>query len=120
MSLAKVPNLRKDVLRLRAQSDFERVRREGRSWSHRLLVLVTCPNLSQATRVAVIAGGKLGSAVVRNRAKRLMRQALHRHTPRLAPGWDLVLIARAAIVPVRMQDVADALEQLLRQAGVMM
>lgn len=120
MSLAKGPSLRKGVLRLRTQRDFERMRREGRSWSHRLLVLVTCPNSSPVTRVGVIAGGKLGSAVVRNRARRLMHEALRRHAPRLAPGWDLLLIARAAIVPVKMQEVADALEQLLRQANVMM
>lgn len=123
-SLAKVKanqgfaRLRKGARRLRARADFERVRREGRSWSHRLLVLVACPNASDWTRVGVAAGRRVGSAVVRNRAKRLLREAMRQVDPRVRGGWDLILIARAAIAPVQMQDVAVALESLLRQADL--
>ena len=118
MALAKAPGLRKRVQRLRARSDFERVRREGRAWSHRLLVLVACRNELGVTRVGVAAGKKLGSAVVRNRAKRLMREAVHQLAQHIEPGWDLLLIARAAIVPVKLQEVADALLTLLSRAGL--
>jgi len=118
MPLAKVSRLRKGVLRLRARSEFERVRGEGQAWSHRLLVLIACHNELDVTRVGVAAGKKLGSAVVRNRARRLMREAVRQHAPCMAPGWDMLLIARAAMVRVKMQDVASALESLLRQAGL--
>jgi ribonuclease P protein component len=106
------------LARLRTRGDFERVRRDGKAWSHRLLVLVACPNELGATRVGVAAGKKLGNAVVRNRAKRLMREAVRQRAPKLASGWDLILIGRAAIVPVKLADVADALDWLLRQAGL--
>jgi ribonuclease P protein component len=124
-SLAKVQarragaRLRKGKQRLHARDDFERVRREGRSWSHRLLVMVACPNASDWTRVGMAAGKRVGSAVVRNRAKRLMREAMLQFYPRIRAGWDLILIARVAIVPVKMQAVAAALESLLRQAGLL-
>ena len=108
----------KPVQRLRARADFERVRREGHSWSHRLLVLVACRNELGVTRVGVAAGKRVGSAVARNRAKRLMRHAMRTQSPRVAPGWDLLLIARAPIAPVKMQDVAAALEPLLCQANL--
>ncbi len=117
-SLAKAECLRKRVRHLRARADFERVRREGRSWSHRLLVLVACPNALDWTRVGVAAGKRVGSAVVRNRAKRLLREAMRQYDPGVRTGWDLILIARAAVVPVKMQDVAAALESLLRQADL--
>ena len=103
---------------LRARADFERVRREGRTWAHRLLVLAARPNELNVTRVGVSVGKQTGCAVARNRAKRLMREAARAHYPNIAPGWDLVLIARAAIVTVKMQDVATALQTLLRQAGL--
>jgi len=118
-SLAKAERLRKGARRLSARADFERVRREGRSWSHRLLVLVACPNALDFSRVGVAAGKRMGSAVVRNRAKRLMREAMRQVYPRIRAGWDLVLIARVAIVPVKMQAVAIALESLLRLAELL-
>jgi ribonuclease P protein component len=104
---------------LRAQADLARVRREGRSWAHRLLVLVAGRNKLDVTRVGIAAGKRVGSAVTRNRAKRLMREAVRTHSSHIAPGWDLLLIARAAITQVKMQDVAAALESLLYQAQIL-
>jgi ribonuclease P protein component len=106
--------------RLRARAEFERVRREGRSWSHRLLVLVACRNELQVTRVGMTASRGVGGAVERNRAKRLMREAWRRCAAHSVPGWDALLIARSAIAQVKMQEVAAALESLLRQAGLVL
>ena len=104
---------------LRTRAEFERVRREGRSWTQRLLVLVACRSDSDMVRVGVAAGKRVGSAVVRSRAKRLMREAALKHYTAIAPGWDVLLIARGAIASVRMQDVAAELEMLLWQAGLL-
>jgi len=84
-----------------------------------LLVLVAFPNASGLTRVGVAAGKRVGSAVARNRAKRLMREAMRQYYPRVRAGWDLLLIARASMAPVKMQAVAAALELLLRQADLL-
>jgi ribonuclease P protein component len=119
MTLAKAHPLRQGAQRLRARADFERVRRDGHSWRHRLLVLVACRNEPSVTRVGVAAGKRVGSAVARNRAKRLMREAMRTFSPQVAPGWDLLLIARAPIVQVKTQEVAAALESLLRQAALL-
>jgi len=79
-------------------------------------VLVARRNTLGVLRVGVAASKQVGGAVARNRAKRLMREALRVHSPRVTPEWDLLLIARAAILRARMQEVAEALESLLRQA----
>ena len=115
------PTVRRHLLKsahhhLRTQTEFERVRREGRSWSHRLLVLVACRNELQLTRVGVMASRSVGGAVERNRARRLMREAWRMYAAHIVPGWDALLIARTAITQVKMQEVAAALESLLRQA----
>ena len=114
--LAEAQDLRKSAQTLRARADFERLRHNGRAWGHRLLVLVTHRNELGVTRVSVAAGKQVGSAVARNRAKRLMREALRTYSPHIAPGWDLLLIARAAILQANLPEVALALESLLRQA----
>ncbi len=106
-------------IRLRRSVDFERVRQEGRSWSHPLLVLVAAPNPGGLTRIGVAAGRRLGPAVARNRAKRLLREAARHLYPRLAPGWDLVLIARPPILTVKEPQVEAALEQLAREARLL-
>ncbi|MGQ9716367.1 MAG: ribonuclease P protein component [Anaerolineae bacterium] len=106
-------------IRLRRSADLDRVRREGRAWSHPLLVLVAAPSPVGIVRIGVIAGRRVGTAVARNRAKRLLREAARHLYPHLTPGWDLVLIARPPILAVKEPHVEFALEQLARQAGLL-
>lgn len=106
--------------RLRSAADIERVRREGRSYAHPLVVVIATtapPEIAPPSRAAVVAGRKVGGAVVRNRAKRLLREAL-RHE-RLKPGWDLILVARSAIVGARLTQVRTALHQVLQRGELL-
>lgn len=106
-------------VRLRRSADVSRVRREGRAWSHPLLVLVAARNGVGLTRLGVVAGRRVGTAVARNRAKRLLREAARHLYPHLTPGWDLILIARSPILTVQEPQVEAALGQLARDAGLL-
>ena len=61
----------------------------------------------------------MGSAVQRNRAKRLLREALRSYLTALAGGWDVVLIARPALIEAEWNDVCSAVANLLRRAGLL-
>lgn len=104
--------------RLRRTNDVRRVYDEGESWVHPLLVLVARPNELGFSRVGFTAGRRVGKAVDRNRAKRLMREAARRLYPRFDAGWDIVLVARPRIVGVKEPRVEVALASLIQQAGL--
>lgn len=105
-------------IRLRRTSDVRRVYDEGRSWAHPLLVLVARPNGLDFSRVGVTASRRVGKAVDRNRAKRLLREAARCLYPQFGVGWDVVLIARSRILKVKEPQVEDALASLLGRAGL--
>ena len=58
---------------------------------------VSCGPTSRKTRFGLATGRKLGTAVVRNRVRRQLRGALRVMAP-FQPGWDVLIIARPAIV----------------------
>jgi ribonuclease P protein component len=105
--------------RLTRSTDFKRVRHDGKSTAHPLVVLIATENQLSTTRVGVAAGKSVGNAVKRNRAKRLIRAAARELYPQVASGWDIVLIARAPIIQVRMPQVRTALQQLLLRANLL-
>ncbi len=108
------------MLTLKASTDFQRVRREGQSWSHPLVVLTACPNDRNETRLGITASKSVGGAVARNRAKRRLREAMRRKEKEaaIALGQDIVLIARAKVITATWSDVVDALNGLMRKAGL--
>jgi ribonuclease P protein component len=58
----------------------------------------------------------VGGAVKRNRAKRLLRAAMQTVIDSVTPGWDIVLIARPAVLASDSFEVREALLSLLRRA----
>lgn len=105
--------------RLTRSEDFKRVRRDGKSYAHPLVVLIVQNNDQPRVRVGVAAGKSVGTAVYRNRAKRLLREVMRSLIPNIASGSDLILIARPALVSATLEDTQRALLNLLQRAKVL-
>ncbi len=105
--------------RLPRNADFQRVRAAKRSWAHPLLVLFAAPSELPATRLGVSVGKRVGNAVVRNRVRRRLREAVRLRRPDLRPGHDLVFIARPASAEADWPALRAAAEQLLRRARIL-
>jgi ribonuclease P protein component len=103
---------------LRSRSDFEALQAGSKSRAHPLLVVRYRRNNLERTRYGISTGRRLGPAVVRNRVRRRLRSVLRAFDPRVAPGWDVLIVARPAAASARQADLGVALEDLLRRAGV--
>lgn len=102
--------------RLTRSSDFGRVRKLGHSWAQPLFVFSAVRNGLDCTRLGFIVSRRIGTAVVRNRVKRQLREAVRRHLSEFAPGYDVVLLARAPIAGAAFAEIEEALAQALRRA----
>jgi ribonuclease P protein component len=106
--------------RLTRRSEFLRVAGRGRKAARPGLVLQALPSETRALRLGFTATKKIGGAVVRNRAKRRLREAARLTlSGDAAPGWDLVLIARDATATRPFAQLLGDLRGALRQAGVL-
>ena len=106
--------------RLTRRSEFLRAAGRGRKAARPGLVLQALPTGEGAPlRLGFTATKKVGGAVVRNRAKRRLREAARLTlSADAAPGWDLVLIARDATATRPFAQLLGDLRGALRQAGV--
>ncbi|QIA28120.1 ribonuclease P protein component [Thermaerobacter sp. PB12/4term] len=109
--------------RLRRGEAFRQVRRQGRSWSNRWVVLfawrpggATGDETSQA---GFTVGRRLGKAVRRNRVRRLLAEAYRQLAPRVEGGWWLVFVARDAAVGMDYGTARRAVEDVLRKARIL-
>lgn len=105
--------------RLRRSSDFESLRRNGRRWHHPLAILVVNPNGRPESRFGFSASRHIGKATVRNRVKRLLREAVRKKIELIQPGYDCLFVARRPAVEADYHEIESAVAQLLCRANVL-
>jgi ribonuclease P protein component len=115
--------------RLSRSSDFQRIYRQGSSTASRFLVLYSFKRQGEtgdeSPRLGLSVSKKLGGAVIRNRVKRLLREAVAASRQHVAEEYDLVLIARPQLLDLIDREgkgekglVCAAVQELLDRAGL--
>ena len=103
---------------LNKNRDFTRIYARGKSYVHPHLVLYVAKNRLGAPRIGLTATKKVGGAVQRNRARRVMRAALAEHLSPNCSGYDIILVARARTPHLKSTQVSRTLAALLQRAGL--
>jgi len=111
--------LKKTVLR--RKSDFSTIYNKGKSVGEKYIVLFYKKNDLPYNRVAFLASKKVGKSVIRNRARRLMKESYRELIESRAiktVGYDFILIARKTIIDLKCADVKKAIEAAMKKAGI--
>ena len=110
---------RSRLVMLTRPQDFAALQSGGTTRSHPLLAVRVRRTDLETTRFGLATGRKLGTAVVRNRIRRRLREALRAMAPSFQPGWDVLIIARPSLIDADHQTLVGTLRRLLHRGGVL-
>jgi len=101
--------------RIRRRADFQRISREGVKYQSRHFRVSVCANILPHQRLGITIGKKIGSAVQRNRLKRLIREFFRLNKAALPRSSDLVITAKEGAASLNFWQVLEELKGLLRE-----
>ncbi|HEY8464751.1 MAG TPA: ribonuclease P protein component [Bacillota bacterium] len=101
---------------LKKNSEFQNIFSQGHSINGRYMVVYFLKNQSENNRFGFCVGKKIGTAVIRNRIKRLLREAVRQSVVWEFSGWNLILIARQPITKASLNDLISEFNLLLSKA----
>lgn len=99
--------------------EFRRAYAKGKSYVSPVVVTYAVKNRRRQVRVGITTSKKIGNAVQRNRARRVIREAFRELSPRVRQGFDLVFVARGRTPFVKSGEVRRYMLQQLEAAGIL-
>lgn len=109
----------KKAVTIKENRTFRRIYSKGRSAVTPFLVLYCRQNGQNHNRLGVTVSTKLGGAVVRNRARRRLREVYRLAQPQLKQGYDIILVARGRAVNGPYQKLTAAFYKACGQLGLL-
>jgi ribonuclease P protein component len=100
--------------RIRRRSDFQQVYTRGSKVHGRYCTLFLMRGVGPAGRLGIAATKKLGGAVQRNRAKRLIREVFRLN--KIAPGYDVVVVPKRELLDASLTVLEAEYRKLLERA----
>ncbi len=104
--------------RLKLNFEFRRAFTKGKAIVTPCFVVYVIKNSGKGIRLGLKAGAKLGCAVKRNRAKRVLNAAFSQCLPHMKGNFDVVLVARHKILTQKSTQVASLLGAKLTEIGI--
>ena len=107
-----------DIITLKENREFRRAYSRGKSYVSPDLVTYIIKNNSNNLRIGITTGKKIGKAVERNRAKRIIRAAYCEVCDHIRSGYDIVFVARTRTPYRKSTDILKNMQKHLTDAGI--
>lgn len=106
--------------RIKDNTEFQRVLKNGKWFGAECVVIYVLPNNKEENRIGVAVGKKAGKSVVRNRLKRLIREAYRINCEQIENGLDIVIVWKnsANVENVNFDIVQKSLLKCLNKANL--
>ena len=104
---------------LNQNKDFSRLYGRGKSNVNPALVSYAMKHRAGFCRIGITAGKKIGNAVTRNRAKRVIREAYREIAPKISGSYDFVFVARTRTAHKKSTEIRQIMESQLKSLGIL-
>lgn len=107
------------IVKIKENYEFRRAYAKGKSLVCPFAVVYYFKNRYGNIRLGITAGKKIGGAVARNRAKRVVTAAFRNCLPQVKEGYDFVIVARTRILSIKSTVLQNSLYKLLKSADLL-
>ena len=99
--------------------EFRRAYNKGRNFVSPYLVTYCFKKKYGGVKIGITSGKKIGKAVVRNRCRRVIREAFRSLYQETHGNWDIIFVARSATVYKKSTEISVIMRKHLKEAGVL-
>lgn len=104
---------------IKENREFQRAYKRGKSFVSPFVVTYILKNKENNLQIGITTGRKIGKAVQRNRARRVIRAAYSKIYPELKSGYNIVFVARTKTVYSKSYEIEKALRAQFKKAGIL-
>ncbi len=104
----------RDIVSLKNR-EFAIIYKSRKSYANNLLIMYVLSNELNINRLGISVSKKIGNSVVRHRFSRLIRECFRSNRDFMKQGYDIVVIARPAVVGLKCQDINKSFRHLLKR-----
>ncbi|HCA05057.1 MAG TPA: ribonuclease P protein component [Ruminococcaceae bacterium] len=108
-----------EYVTIKENRDFSRIYKRGKSFVSPTLVTYIMKNKNNNLRYGITTGKKIGNAVKRTRARRVIRASYYQLYSEIKPGYDFIFVARGKTPFVKSQVVYAAMKKQLKAGGAL-
>ncbi|MDD4211163.1 MAG: ribonuclease P protein component [Clostridia bacterium] len=105
--------------RLTKRKEFNYIFKQGKAFSTKLFVLNYSPTKLPTFKVGFSVSKKIGNAVVRNKVKRRMREALRALQNQINPKYNYIFVARVGIELANFEQIKESFNYSLEKSGLL-